>query len=109
MSRVRPRRLWWEAPADADVVAYEVYAGDPGDGDFLAQVDSGAVPAHASTQATEYFVQDLPEGNYQFAVCARDDAGNFSDPYQHPAWSNVPLDVTPPGAPSGGGIDSGAG
>jgi hypothetical protein len=105
MSRIRPRRLFWDAPAATDVTGYEIYAGDPANAEFLAEVDAGGHDPHASTTATEYIIANLPEGTYQFAVAALDDAGNYSDPYQHPAWASVPLDVTPPDAPSGGGLD----
>lgn len=105
MSRVRQRRLFWDPPTATDVMGYEVSVGDPGNANFLAEVDAGTHPVHATPSDPEYFIADLAEGTYQFAVTAVDDAGNHSDPYQHPAWVSVPLDVTPPDAPSGGGID----
>jgi len=106
MSRVRRRRLYWDPPADTDVVDFAVYARAPDFPDFLATVDAGLVEPHEVVTDPEYFLDNLPEGDYQFAVCARDDAGNWSDPYQHPAWVNVPLDVTPPGPVSGGGLET---
>ena len=112
MARIVQRRMYWDAPPDTDLVAYEIYVGDPSVADFLAQIDAGQVQPHATVSApegeqpaTEYYLASLPEGNYQLAVAALDDDGNYSDPYQHPAWADVPLDVTPPAAPSGGGLD----
>jgi len=99
--------MFWDAPPDTDLVSYEVYVGDPATADFLAQIDAGNVTPHASVAVpiTEYYLADLADGTYQLAVAALDDDGNYSDPYQHPDWVSVPLDVTPPGAPSGGGLD----
>ena len=108
MARIVQRRMFWEAPAATDVELYGVYVGDPALGvDFLNGIDSGMVEPHASVPAptTEYYLASLPEGDYQLAVAAKDDDGNWSDPYQHPAWVNVPLDITPPAAPTGGGLE----
>lgn len=105
MSRVRERRLFWEVPEG--VSHSNVYVGDPTDSAFLANVDSGAMPVAHRTQGTEWVLGEntLDEGMYQFAVVTEDEAGNFGDPYQHPAWVNVPLDLTPPGAAFGGGFE----
>lgn len=106
MSRVRTREIFWEAPADTDITGYAVYSGSPQDQNFLAEVDAGAVPPLEEVTETSLQLGEgsLPEGNYQFCVCSKDAAGNFSDPYQHPAWQNVPLDLTAPNPPSGGGL-----
>lgn len=106
MSRIRSRRLYWDPPADTDVLDFAVYAGDPNQSDFIGNIDAGLVEPHAVVTDPEYRIEDLAEGSYQFAVCVRDDAGNWSDPYQHAAWVNVPLDVTPPGPASGGGLET---
>jgi len=107
MARIVQRRMFWDNPPAVDLQATEVYVGDPAQADFLAQIDAGAVTPHATVDApaSEYYLASLPEGNYQLAVAALDDDGNYSDPYQHPAWVDVPLDVTPPAAPSGGGLE----
>jgi hypothetical protein len=106
MARVKERELFWDPPADTDISHYAVYSGAPDVPDFLANVDAGIVeplaePAEPVLRLTEGM---LEEGNYQFAVCSVDGAGNFSDPYQHPAWQSVPLDLTAPNPPSGGGL-----
>ena len=107
MARIRQRRMFWVNPPAGDQQATEIYVGSPGQTDFLEAIDAGAVEPHATVEApdSEYYLADLPEGDYQLAVAALDDDGNYSDPYQHPAWVNVPLDVTPPAAPSGGGLE----
>jgi hypothetical protein len=110
MSRIRERRIFWDAPADTDVVGYEVYAEPTGAGDFLARVDAGDVTPLGVPADPEFFLGGaeaaaLPEDDYQFAVTAVDDAGNVSDPYQAPAWTAVPLDLVAPGAPSNGGLE----
>ena len=106
MARVKQRELWWEAPPDTDITGYLVYAADPGVSSFLTDVDAGTVDVFKAVQDTKCPLgeDDLPEGNWQFAVCSQDAAGNISDPYQHPAWKSVPLDLTAPGAPKGGGL-----
>lgn len=105
MAFIRSRRMFWN-PADPDVTVIEVYAGDPDDSSFIPNVDSRVVPPVATLPgtATEWNI-DLEEGEYQLAVVAGDAAGNFSDPHQPDAWTRVPLDVTPPNALTGGGID----
>jgi hypothetical protein len=106
MSRVVTRELYWDAPADTSVTGYAVYAGAPDLPDFLGNVDAGNVEPLGETADTSFTLGEglLDDGNYQFCVCAKDGAGNFSDPYQHPAWASVPLDLTAPAAPTGGGI-----
>lgn len=106
MAKIRQRRLWWDAPADTDLVGYDVYVADAADdsAQFLNDADAGAISPAQRVPIAEYF-PDQPEGNYQYAVITVDDAGNEGDPYQHPDWQNVPLDVTPPGPASGGGVD----
>ncbi len=106
MSRVKERQIFWDPPSDTDITGYEVYSDDPQNSDFLDEVDAGVVTPLATTTAPELTLSEglLPEGNYQFAAVSKDTAGNLSDPYQHPAWQNVPLDLTAPNPPSGGGI-----
>lgn len=107
MARIRQRRMYWVPPADTDVQTYEVYVGDPANTGFLGDIDAGRISPHAvvAHPQTEYYLASIPEGTYQLAVAAVDDDGNYSDPYQHPAWLSVPLDVTPPAPPTGGGLD----
>lgn len=107
MAKIRQRRLFVDPPNATDLVGYDWYFADAAadSGQFLSDCDNGNAPnPPARTTAPQYF-PDQPEGDYQFCVIAVDDAGNESDPYQHPAWVSVPLDVTPPDAPSAGGID----
>jgi len=108
MSRVVTRRIWVNPSSSTDVTAYNWYAGAVGDGTFLGAADAGTITPFAVTPGPEAFLDDtsgLPEGTYQFAVVAEDNAGNTSDPYQNAAWVSVPLDLTPPAAPVSGGID----
>lgn len=108
MSRVRTRRLYWAPSPSTDVESYSVYAAPAGDTGFLAAVDAGTVaPLYADVAGTEVVLSGgvIPEGDWQFAVCAVDDAGNYSDPYQAAAWANVPLDLTAPLPPTSGGVN----
>lgn len=104
MAKIKPRRIYWNASTSSDVVSRNVYVA-PGGSNIIQDIDSGALAPHVNVPNPEWNITGLPEGNYDFAVAAVDDAGNESDPYQHPDWVNVPLDVTPPAPPSGGGID----
>lgn len=109
MSRVRERRVFWDpAPADANVVRWHVYLDEGDVPDFIAQVDSGAWPVYETVTEPEWFPgrnDVLPDSEYDIAVVAEDAAGNFSDPLDAASWQDVPLDVTPPPAPTGGGIE----
>ena len=98
-------RLFWVAPADTDVVSYNVYAAPDSDAEFFSKVQAGTEEPHASTATVNWLISGLVEGNYQFVISSVDDVGNESDPYQHEAWKSVPLDLTPPQSPSGGGIE----
>lgn len=109
MSRVNERQLRWNAPSATDVTGYRIYAVENIDeAIWLADVDAGRAEADRVGEVSgETWIIDLPnEGVWSFAVVAVDDAGNTSDPHQSPAWVEVPLDVTPPDAPSGGVIES---
>ena len=93
------RRLWWEAPGDADLAGHRVYIAKAGE-----DLVSAAAP-------NEYRWDDdgYTPGDWQFMVTAYDETGNESDPYQHPGWAAVnvavPVDTTPPSPPTGGGIE----
>ncbi len=106
MAKIRKRRIHWDAPSDLDVAGYDVYVLEAGAPDLLGLADRGDIFPAQRVVNPEYF-PDQPEGNYQYCVIVVDDAGNESDPYQHPDWQNVPLDVTAPAPASGGGLDFG--
>jgi len=109
MSRIVSRRLFWDPVVVPDLDVYEVYIARADVPDFLAQVDAGAMDPFAETAQTEFILDGttgLEEGNWQFAVTAKDVNGNISDPHQPTAWVNVPLDLTAPPAPTNGGIES---
>jgi len=107
MANVKTRRIWVDPSASADVVEYNWYAGPENDPSFLGAVDAQAITPFDETADPEAFIVEgtLPEGTYQFAVTAEDGAGNTSDPFQAAGWVSVPLDVTPPLAPTNGGIE----
>jgi hypothetical protein len=108
MARIKTRTLFWDASPSTDVVGYAVYAEPAGDTTFVSRVDAGSVtPLFPNVAETSVVLTDgvIAEGDWQFAVCAQDDAGNFSDPYQNAAWVNVPLDITAPAAPTNGGVN----
>lgn len=95
-------------PDGAGVVGWNVHVDPDDDPEFIAQVDAGDWPVHETVEAPEWFPgvnRELAEGEYDIAVVAIDDAGNYSDPLSVGAWQNVPLDVTPPPIPTGGAIE----
>ena len=102
---IESRRMFWDSSTSEDVEGYNIYVEVFGQDDFLARVDAGQIEPHVVVESSQWTIAGLDEGDYQFAVAAVDDAGNISDPYQHPAWASVPLDLTPPMAPSGGGLE----
>ncbi len=107
MARQRQRRIYWEPPQDTDIEAYEIYVSGSDDSAFLSNIENGEWEPFASVlgDVDSWYIAGDFNGVYQFAVCARDIAGNYSDPYQHNLWAVVNLDSTPPNPPYGGGID----
>jgi len=111
------RKLSWTAPADA--VKFAVYAAPAGNSaKFLADIDAGLSELYVlEVSAAEAFFRDLhiiptltstvglPDGNWQFAVCAIDIFGNFSDPHQSLTWERVKIKFTPPHSPKAGDVD----
>jgi hypothetical protein len=74
---------------------------------FLKAVDSGEIdPLFSNIVETEVLLtyEVLTDGIWQFAVCAYDKAGNFSDPYQSPKWKNVVIRTAATHSPSVGGL-----
>ena len=113
MAKIRKRRLWVDDPAAAQgVKSTRWYYGQPGD-DIAAQIDAAEdqadLPPFFETADPELTLgipgAELTEGRYQFLATHVDEAGNESDPYQHPAWADVVIDVVPPDPPTGGGIE----
>lgn len=107
MSRIVQKLLRWTPSASADTVAYEVYAATGAAGDSLAaDADAGNIAPVATVAApdAQWPITGLSEDLWTFAVIAVDDAGNRSDPLSPAVWQDVPLDVSPPEAPTGGEI-----
>lgn len=99
MARIRTRTLSWDVHPDAK--SYLIYAGAASVGAaWLADVDAGKIPPLATVNAPvvsyTFAPNELADGNWQFAVCAQDAAGNIADPAQTPKVANVPFDGTPP-------------
>jgi hypothetical protein len=111
------RKLSWTAPVDA--IKFAVYAAPAGNSaKFLADIDAGLSELSVlEVTATEAFFRDLhiiptltstvglPDGIWQFAVCAIDTAGNYSDPHQSFELERVKIKLTPPHPPKTGDLD----
>ena len=113
MAKIRKRRLWVDTPpAEQGVVGVRWYYGVPGE-DLATLVDAAEdqadlPPFFQTTEPEIYLGNDdtqMTEGRYEFVSTFLDEAGNESDPYQHPAWADIPLDVVPPDPPMGGGTE----
>ncbi len=83
---------WYQRNAGADVDAW------------LAGIDAGDTSDRfATTTVPEAEIPSI-EGEFDFAVVQKDDAGNESDPASFPGWAAVPLDLSPPPPATGGVI-----
>ena len=114
----RQRKLGWKASESPDVVKYVVYTAPSGNSaQFLEKIEAGLLEASAydvtTTEAQLGFLPiipiltesvGVPDGNWQFAVCAIDTSGNFSDPHQSIEWTSVKIKLTPPHPPKGGDV-----
>jgi hypothetical protein len=97
MSKIVQKVLQWVASAAPDVVAYRVYFG-PNDTVFDYTQPFVEVPGDVTSLPLSHpALSALPEGEYDFAVAAVDDAGNESD---FAEVEKVPLDVQAPSAPT---------
>lgn len=99
MTKIVQRKLVWQASAAPDVAAYKIYFG-PHDTLFDYTQPFVSVPGDKTELSISASpeLSALPEGQYDFAVTAVDDAGNESD---FAEVENVPLDVEAPAAPTG--------
>jgi hypothetical protein len=69
----------------------------------LASIDAGDETPFATTTIPEAQIPAV-EGQFDFAVVQKDNAGNESDPASFPGWAAVPLDLSPPPPATGGQI-----
>lgn len=91
--RIHTKELFWSAAAGADV--YDIYGELGAATDFGARADAGTAPKLGDTAALTFPLTGLADGVWQFAIVARDAAGNTADP---DLVVNVPLDGTAPDA-----------
>lgn len=94
--------------ASVGASAYRVYVAPAGQADFLAKADlkpeEGGLAPFAEISASPWVTKGLAEGHWQLAITAMDAEKNESDPYQAPAWVDIPLDLTAPPPPSNGSV-----
>lgn len=91
--RIRTKELFWSAAVGADV--YDIYGEQGSATDFGARADAGTAPKLGETAGLTFPLSGLADGVWQFAVVARDAAGNTADP---DLVVNVPLDQSAPEA-----------
>ncbi len=71
---------------------------------WLASIDAGGtVEPFATTTIPEVDIPSI-EGDFDFAVIQKDNAGNESDPVSFQGWRAVSLDLSPPPQATGGVI-----
>lgn len=95
MARVLAKALTWTDSTSADVVAYDIYGEASAAADFAARADAGTATKIGEVAHSPFPLVGLADGVWQFAVVARDAAGNTATPG---VVSGVPLDVTAPEA-----------
>jgi hypothetical protein len=111
MAKVASHKLTAKAPADTDVAAIRFYIDGNSTPDFIGQASVGVWPSDAAhmrrvpavagaTVETVFNAGDLVDGTYSFAAQSEDASGNLSDAVTKAEWTNVPLDLTAPGAPT---------
>jgi hypothetical protein len=105
MPKIVTRKLRWDPVVGSS--GFKVYFGPFIEGlQFTYESDHvnvGVPPVDADGKHVIFLnsqpeLAALPEGNYDFAVTAYDEAGNESD---FSEVENVPLDLVPPAAPTG--------
>lgn len=105
MPKIVSRKLRWDPVPGS--TGFNLYFGPHEAGmQFTyesAHADVGAPAVDADGKHAVFFkdvpaIAGLPEGVYDFAVTAYDDAGNESD---FAEVENVPLDLVAPGTPTG--------
>ena len=103
MAKVIQKKLTVDPTTAAD--AWDWYQRDtaPDLADWLASIDAGDETPFATTTVPEAQIPAI-EGQFDFAVVQKDDAGNESDPASFPGWAAVPLDLSPPPPATGGVI-----
>lgn len=102
MAKVKVKTLFWDPSPSPDVIAYRVYHAQGQNA--VVDYNSQFVQVTNTEADLSLVLDEQGEGVFSFKVAAVDDVGNESDLFQSPSWVNVPLDVDPPAAVSGGGI-----
>ncbi len=105
MSYVKPVTIGWDHVNVSDLSHYAVYIGPVSETDYILRAEARQVEPHGTTAENKYVLNEnsgLAEGDYQVGVRTVDTRGNMSDVYQADVWKNVPLDLTPPPAPTNG-------
>lgn len=103
MAKIKRKKLTVDPQPAADAWDWYLRDAAPDIDVWLASIDAGDETPFATTTVPEAQIPEI-EGNFDFAVVQKDDAGNESDPANFPGWAAVPLDISPPPPATGGVI-----
>lgn len=103
MAKIKRKKLIVDATPAADAWDWYLRTAAADIDTWLAEIDAGNETPFATTTVPEVQIPEV-EGDFDFAVVQKDDAGNESDPANFPGWAAVPLDMSPPPPATGGAI-----
>lgn len=104
MAKVKSKELFWDESPSPDAVGTRIYYEIGEDATVNYNSPSQFFPKGTSAATLDLILDGVDDDVVSFAGASVDDAGNEGDLYQAEGWVNVPFDVTPPEAISGGGI-----
>ncbi len=104
MAKIKPKKLKVDPNPATDFWDWYQRDAAPDVDVWLASIDAGGtVTPFATTTVPEVDIPSI-EGDFDFAVIQKDNAGNESDPATFAGWMAVPLDLSPPPQATGGVI-----
>ncbi len=103
MAKIQQKKLVVDPQPAADAWDWYFRPAQPAIDAWLAEIDAGNETPFATTTVPEALIPEV-EGEFDFAVVQKDNAGNESDPATFPGWAAVPLDISPPPPATGGTI-----
>ena len=104
MAKIKAKKLKVDANPATDLWDWYQRDAAPDVDVWLASIDAGGtVEPFLTTTVPEAEIPSI-EGDFDFAVIQKDNAGNESDPVSFAGWRSVSLDLSPPPQATGGVI-----